>query len=182
MINSSKNKEEIKEYYYNGALKCHYHKIDNKIEGEYKQYNNIEKYDNNRQLFFHHYLYSCHFYKNHKLEGKHKIYHQSGELDIYSFYKNNKREGKSKTFYREDVILFYYIDDKMITCKFNFEIEFALLKFKDILKSKVRKPVYEKLDKYFIKDISNIVGTYLFTMSNLNPNGKRILFNMSGKN
>jgi hypothetical protein len=54
-------------------------------------------------------------------------------------------------------------------------MKFALLSFKDILKTIYRKPRYKLLDEIFIKDISNIIGSYLFTLSKLNSNGKRIL-------
>jgi hypothetical protein len=109
-------------------------------------------------------------------KGHHKEYYENGQLDIDAFYKNNKREGEFKIYDEEGKIWHYsyYIKGEKIIEEFNFKIRFALLKFKDILKIKVRKPIYNELDKYNIKDISNIIGSYLFTLSKLNLNGKRV--------
>jgi hypothetical protein len=180
--------EEFKQYYDNGQLYVHYYKINNKKEGEYKEYYlnghlyihcfyKNDKQQEHKQYNFDGYPiihYFCN--KNQQIEGKIKMYYKNGKLYTYSSIKNNNREAKFKEYDIKGQLkkYEYYINGCLIT-KFNFEIEFALLKFKDIFKSKYRKPRYELLDKYFIKDISNIIGTYLFTLSNLNPNGKRIL-------
>jgi hypothetical protein len=134
------------------------------VDGEYKLY-----YGNNEQLFKH-----C-FYKNDKLYGEYKFYYHNAQLYIKCFYKDDKINGEYKIYDKNGQLINckYYIDD--ILYKFNFKIKFALLKFKDILKSKIRKPKYKVLDQFFVKDISNIIGSYLFTLSKHNKTNKRIL-------
>jgi hypothetical protein len=159
---------KYKYYYTNEKLQIHCFFKDDKKNGEYKEY-----YDNGQ-------LYSHCFFKDDKKNGQYKSYRDNGQLFEYKNYKNYKLNGKYKKYYENILVSYnYYINNNPIIDNFidnfNFKIEFALLRFRDVLKSKVRKPKYELLDKYFIKDISNIIATYLFTMSSLNPNGNRIL-------
>jgi hypothetical protein len=74
----------------------------------------------------------------------------------YKVYNNNNR-----------LIEYVYFIDNTFIINLNFKIKYALLKFKDILKSKIRKSIYNELDKIYIKDISNIISSYLFTLSKI---------------
>jgi antitoxin component YwqK of YwqJK toxin-antitoxin module len=157
---------EYKNYYKNKQLCEHCYYKNNKMDGKYKRYNEEGEI-----------IYEC-FYKNGKKEGECKRYieNENKKIYIHYFYKNGKIEGKCK--YYENEILEYYsyhINNILIIDNFNFKIQFPLLKFRDILKSRYRKPIYKLLDKFFIPDISNIVGSYLFTLSKYNETNKRIL-------
>jgi hypothetical protein len=179
---------EHKTYHNNAELYQHFYIKNNEKEGEYKQYHDNEKLEIN-----------C-FYKNDKIDGEYKSYYNNGQLHKYCFYKDKKKNGEYKQYYTEKRLFMkcfhkndkiegeckkyygnnilleheYYINDIFIV-NLNFKMVFALLKFKDILKSRYRKPIYKKLDKMYINDISNIIGSYLFTLSKLNNRGKRIL-------
>jgi antitoxin component YwqK of YwqJK toxin-antitoxin module len=182
---------EDKIYYLNGELYQHYFLKNGKKDGLFKEYDNhlnkliYECYYKNDKRHGEYKLYDDtegklnrhFFYKDGKKDGKYKHYYQNEQLFICCFYKNDKINGEYKLYNkrRELTEYTYFIDDYIVTDKFNFKIKFALLKFRDILKNKVRKPIYNELDKYNIKDISNIIGLYLFTISNININGNRIL-------
>jgi hypothetical protein len=131
---------------------------------------NIKEYYENGQLFIH-----C-FCKDNKMNGEYKLHYKNGQISQHAFYKDNKIDGEYKIYSKNNELIRYeyYIDDMSIV-NLNFKIKFALLKFKDILKSKIRKPIYNELDKIYIKDISNIIGSYLFTLSKYNNINKRIL-------
>jgi hypothetical protein len=167
MIGLIKIKEgEYKEYYENGNLKIHCFYKDDKLEGEYREY------FENKNLHLH-----C-FYKDNKLEGEYKEYFENKNLHLHLFYKNNLLNGKHKQYFDYDSQLCkYYINGQIIIKYFKFKTEFALLKFKNVLNSKIRKPRYKLLDRHFIPDISDIIGTYLFTLSKYNFTGKRIYIN-----
>jgi hypothetical protein len=155
---------EHKTYHINNKLKSHYFTKNNVKEGEYKIY-----WINGQLQYFY-------FYKNNLKNGKSISYYQDGELLVYGYYKNDKFVGKLKTFHNTGMLCEYrYIFSFNKFININFKIEFILLKLKDILKSKYKKPRYELLDKYFIKDITNIISSYVFTLSKLNTNCKRIL-------
>jgi hypothetical protein len=152
-------------YTTNGHLYNCFYK-DNKKEGECKEY------FSNGQLSKHF------FYKDNKIDGECKEYFSNGQLNVHCFYKNDKKEGEYKFYYCENREIYkynYYINDKIIVNNFNFKIKFALLKFKDILKTRYRKLIYNELDKYNIRDISDIIGSYIFTLSKYNKINKRIL-------
>jgi antitoxin component YwqK of YwqJK toxin-antitoxin module len=174
---------ECKAYREDSILIEHgFYKSNNRKHGEYKQYSK-------GKLFQH-----C-FYKNNQKHGEYKQYSSNNQLEYHCLYENDRitkykkyRDGKIyenclynngnldgiHKYYENGILnrYRYYIDNKLI-CELNFKITFALLKFKDRLKSKVRKPKYELLDKYFISDISNIIISYMYTLSSLNIKGKR---------
>jgi hypothetical protein len=113
--------------------------------------------------------------------GKYKDYDENGLLIRCYCCEHGKYYGKFKEYDENEQLLYYsyyYKNNKnrqLVIKNFEFKNEFALLKFKDILKNKVRKTRYKLLDEYFISDISNIIASYIFTLSKLNPNKKRIL-------
>jgi antitoxin component YwqK of YwqJK toxin-antitoxin module len=148
-----------------GGLKISCFYLNNKLEGEYKIY-----YQNGNIST----VYVCH--NNNIIE--YKKYYKNAALHIHHYNKNSIKNGTYKEYSKNNKLLFYnyYINDQLIIKNFKFKIEFALLRFKDILKGKIRKPRYELLDKYFIQDISNIIGSYLFALSSLNITEKRILY------
>ncbi|HRZ86124.1 MAG TPA: hypothetical protein P5277_05095, partial [Candidatus Paceibacterota bacterium] len=71
-------REEIITYHENGKVSKQYYMIDNKIDGEYKEW-----FDNG-QLCVH-----C-FYKDGKGDSKIKIWDKDGKLIVYQVYKNGK--------------------------------------------------------------------------------------------
>ncbi len=69
-------REEVIAYYNNDQMSAQYYKIDDKYDGEYKQWHE------NGQLWVY-----C-FYKNGEKDGKFKRWFENGQLFQYCFYKD----------------------------------------------------------------------------------------------
>jgi antitoxin component YwqK of YwqJK toxin-antitoxin module len=152
-----------KQYYQDGELKIECFYKNNNLEGTYKTY-----YENGK-------LRELYFFKDHTKQGIGKSYYpDNNELEYQCFYKNNLPDGLFKYLCKQHGIttFAYYIHDngKGQVKDLFFKNIFALLKFKDILKTRYRRPIYLEIDKFFIQDISDIIGSYLFTVSKFNPN------------
>jgi antitoxin component YwqK of YwqJK toxin-antitoxin module len=165
------------EYFRNTCqLRKHYFCIRNAKHGEYKRYHE------NGNLFRHMF---CIFGAKH---GEFKEYYENGNLQEHAFYENGLEVGKFRK-YNEDqsldvrcyMMTIKSIDDNpfwdYMPCShpFTFETEFAFLKFRDILKSRYRKPIYNEIDKIYMPNITNIITSYLFTLSKFNLTEKRVL-------
>jgi antitoxin component YwqK of YwqJK toxin-antitoxin module len=148
-------------------------KFNYRPDGEYKRY----YYHENENKYHEKKVIEHYFYKNNKREGEYIKYYENKQVKISCYYNNDKLQGEYKYYLHNNKLITYsyYINDKMIIHKMKFNNIYALLKFKDILKSKYRKPIYKLLDNYFISDLSDIISSYLFTLSNLNKTNKRIL-------